>query len=577
MISHLEYNHRSEYLKVKAIATTSQKCSAVSADQPLIGEAFNQLEPLSTSSKRWKILNQAVSHCIAKDMLPISIVNNVGFRAMLHTFEPRYVVPDRKTFSQNYIPEIYQSEKARIAAAMARGLKNFSLTTDGWTSRANHSYITHTIHYIDELWNLQAHLLDTAEMPSEHTGINLADELRDSLVKWDLKDDDLVSITTDNARNIVCAVEILSWPRFGCLAHTLQIGVKKAMEIPQISTALARARRVVTHFHHSSKSSYILKRKQRDLHVEELSLVQEVTTRWNSSYYMLERLLQQRQPLCATLIEIKKTDLMPSDLEISTMETFLEVLQPIVQITETLGGEKLVTISAVRPLLYKLLSIHLVEKSSDSSLAKTMKNILLGDLKNRYDDVMSLINKACFLDPRFKGLAFMTDSDKSFTIASVEEEAQELSSLESLDTSASTISLTDDDAPPPSKKAKKGLMSLLDDVVNSKSQDEAATLSGSERIKAEVEREMNNYNAIDIDPSKVGNPLVWWRDNQKHYPRLARLARKFLCIPATSVPSERAFSVAGHVVNEKRACLLPENVNMLVFLSANLEVNKKKR
>ena len=42
------------------------------------------------------------------------------------------------------------------------------------------------------------------------------------------------------------------------------------------------------------------------------------------------------------------------------------------------------------------------------------------------------------------------------------------------------------------------------------------------------------------------------------------------------MPSERAFSVAGHVVNEKRACLLPENVNMLVFLGANLEVNKKK-
>jgi len=53
-----------------------------------------------------------------------------------------------------------------------------------------------------------------------------------------------------------------------------------------------------------------------------------------------------------------------------------------------------------------------------------MKNIFLGDLKNCCDDIMSLINKACFLDPRFKALAFMTDSDKCFTIASVEEEAR---------------------------------------------------------------------------------------------------------------------------------------------------------
>jgi len=35
-------------------------------------------------------------------------------------------------------------------------------------------------------------------------------------------------------------------------------------------------------------------------------------------------------------------------------------------------------------------------------------------------------------------------------------------------------------------------MFLLDDVVNSKFQDEAAPLPGSEGIKAEVEREMSN-------------------------------------------------------------------------------------
>jgi len=52
MISRLEYNHRSEYLKVKAKVASSQKCSAVFADLLLIGEDFRQLEPLSTSSKR---------------------------------------------------------------------------------------------------------------------------------------------------------------------------------------------------------------------------------------------------------------------------------------------------------------------------------------------------------------------------------------------------------------------------------------------------------------------------------------------------------------------------------------------
>ena len=45
----------------------------------------------------------------------------------------------------------------------------------------------------------------------------------------------------------------------------------------------------------------------------------------------------------------------------------------------------------------------------------------------------------------------------------------------------------------------------------------------------------------------------------------------YLAIPATSIPSERAFSAAGHIVNKKRACLHPSSVNMLVFLSENLK------
>ena len=48
------------------------------------------------------------------------------------------------------------------------------------------------------MWNLQSHLLDIAEMSADHTAMNLADGLQESLTHWDFKDD-LVSVTTDNA------------------------------------------------------------------------------------------------------------------------------------------------------------------------------------------------------------------------------------------------------------------------------------------------------------------------------------------------------------------------------------------
>ena len=62
--------------------------------------------------------------------------------------------------------------------------------------------------------------------------------------------------------------------------------------------------------------------------------------------------------------------------------------------------------------------------------------------------------------------------------------------------------------------------------------------------------------------------------NAPRYPFLSILARKFLCIPATSVPLERIFSAAGHIVSKLRASLSPENVDALLFLRQNAELIK---
>ena len=101
------------------------------------------------------------------------------------------------------MPEIYDQVKSNVTKAMKRGLVYFFLTTDTWTSRVNHSYITHTVHYINELWDLRCHVLDTTEITTEHMAVNLAEELQESLTRWNLLEDKVVAVTRDNARNIV--------------------------------------------------------------------------------------------------------------------------------------------------------------------------------------------------------------------------------------------------------------------------------------------------------------------------------------------------------------------------------------
>ena len=67
-----------------------------------------------------------------------------------------------------------------------------------------------------------------------------------------------------------------------------------------------------------------------------------------------------------------------------------------------------------------------------------------------------------------------------------------------------------------------------------------------------------------------GNVLEWWKTHQTEFPLLANLAKTYLCIPGTSVPSERVFRTAGDIVRSERSVLTPEHVDQLVFLKKNL-------
>ena len=110
---------------------------------------------------------------------------------------------------------------------------------------------------------------------------------------------------------------------------------------------------------------------------------------------------------------------------------------------------------------------------------------------------------------------------------------------------------------------KQEFGSILEDIMRNSSN--TSPSEPSEVASSEVER----YFTEAPLPLICKNPLTWW-EMRTQYIHLSSLAKKMLCIPATSVPSERVFSVAGNIINEKRSRLKPDNVNKLIFLYENM-------
>ena len=110
---------------------------------------------------------------------------------------------------------------------------------------------------------------------------------------------------------------------------------------------------------------------------------------------------------------------------------------------------------------------------------------------------------------------------------------------------------------PPKKKSKtdklaKGQVKLGQIFKKLKEQKTSTgstpSTTGIITVSEKLEFELDHYIKSPMtDPES--DPLEWWKINNIHYPLLAKIAKKYLSICATSCPSERLFSSSGKIVS----------------------------
>ncbi|XP_060569040.1 E3 SUMO-protein ligase ZBED1-like [Ruditapes philippinarum] len=249
---------------------------------------------------------------IVKDYIPLSIVESEGFLNLMQIVVPEYKVPSRNTVKSR-IEKRYDDERESLVKNL-ESVQSVSLTTDTWTSNATDSYMTITEHHLTDDWVMESKVLMTREMQERHTGENLANKLKDCVSEFGLENK-IGSIVHDNARNMQSASEKCEdWGDVGCFGHTLQLCVKPALELPNVSKIVAKSRKLVGYFKHSTTLTAEMRNRQKVFKVPEHELIQDVPTRWNSTHLMLERLCEQRRVITDIMLDDKFTKKSDSNL-----------------------------------------------------------------------------------------------------------------------------------------------------------------------------------------------------------------------------------------------------------------------
>ncbi|XP_042148139.1 zinc finger BED domain-containing protein 4-like [Ixodes scapularis] len=327
--------------------TTRKDETKPNSSQSSVATVFKpKLQPTAPKAKE---MTKKIATFIARAFQPYSVVEDESFIDMIRYAIPEYVVPSRKTFSRTVIPDLYAAKKSelkkRIRAIFEGAVECYTLTTDGWTSRAGDSYVCVTVHVLDEDFVQHVYALACKEMPEEHTAENVLRFLRTVVEEWDLPDNIPIFVVTDNARNFVSAVARSPWLGLQCFAHTLQLCINDAKkEVAIFSQLCAKARCIVGHYKRSARARGRLIEIQKDMHMNALEVVQDVSTRWNSEHSMMERLVKLRAPISAELSESDSVENL-STKEWKLMAAVVKVLQPLQQATAELSADRYPTLS----------------------------------------------------------------------------------------------------------------------------------------------------------------------------------------------------------------------------------------
>ena len=530
---------------------------------------------------------------------PFNRIENNWFKEFVNHLNSNYNIPSKTSLSQNLIPLYVSTAKLEIKNEILQS-EGVCVTTDGWSlPMTMKSFYSITIHYLFGN-ELRKRVLKLSEIREEHTIANLSKFINDTKNEWGLNERfGSIVIITDNASNATGSVEHSGNISVRCAPHTFDLAFDDIIkENDFFKELLKKCQRIAARFRKNKELAKVLEDVQNEMIGTSLIIKGSVETRFFSEYLVAERILKLKDYINGCIrayaqtlkSELKEKLFLDSFLMTDEEEKmglfFIETLKPFFETAMEISSDEEPTMSQLIPATldligrYESMRSKLMDTEEKCSLLMPLITIN-GESFESFDDCEHLISGNNEFSFDFSSMItddvwnlkhgllyslsqnikkrFLNDMDilnkDHYLIATAINPCYKMAFFDS-DTKTKAINL---------------LKGLIGNEIEEKQSKYCFGLSqdfqqnGSELDSYMKEKLLNDCPLKDI--------LMYWDSKKGVFPKLYSIARKYLCLLASSSSSERLFSAASMYYEKHRTRMLPSTLENECILKYYIEYN----
>lgn len=290
----------------------------------------------------------------------------------------------------------------------------------------------------------------------------------------------------------------------------------------------------------------------------------DVPHRWNATYDMLTSALPYKRAFKALAREEPNYKHLPSDNEWGMARKLCSMLIVFHKATLTVSGSKYPTSNLWFHEIWE------VKKLLDTEILNSHPNIvsMAYEMIHKFEKYWKLsflqICIPVILDSRFKLTFLEYRLKQGFEITEASEYLQKINS---------TIrELFAEYSSKMGSLQESNIVDLTADGNNPCSDGSSRWSNWGQHVDAQKRKRANELDRyLEEEVVSIGadfDILQYWKMFSPKYPILAQMACDILTIPASTVPSESAFSTGGRVISDYRSSLSSETVQALICLQS---------